>query len=73
MAHDLDTLGQRILAAARIAVDMHLAQSAKSAFSLEQRVVIGRAGLDAMVDLPASADFSTEGSLPGRLAEGAAR
>ena len=44
MAALIDTLGQRILQTARMAVAVHLKQVAESELHRGQRVVIGRAG-----------------------------
>ena len=71
----IDTLGQRILQAARLAVAMHMQQVATTAAAgiatgpsntgngRRQRVVIGRAGPQAGVGARA-ADHSTDGRLP---------
>jgi hypothetical protein len=66
MADGFDTLGTRILQAARMAVAMHLDQvTASHGLSSGQRVVIGRAGPQVAEARDALAmDCSTDGALP---------
>ena len=74
MADGFDTLGTRILQAARMAVAMHLNQATEShGLNRGQRVVIGRAGPQVVPQFPPTADPSTDGMLPAACsAEGAA-
>ena len=72
MAHSMDTLGQRILQAARLAVAMHMERVAESESNRGQRVVIGRAGPRMMVTESPVMDYSMDGVLPAFSAERAA-
>lgn len=69
MAALIDTLGQRILQAARMAVAMHMKQAAESELNRGQRVVIGRAGPQMMAAESPFMDHSTDGALPAFSAE----
>ncbi len=69
MAALIDTLGQRILQAARLAVAVHLNQVAESELNRGQRVVIGRAGPQMQATESPVMDFSTDGALPAFSAE----
>lgn len=64
MADRFDTLGSRILQAARMAVALHLSTVAESHSSNcrgQRRVVIGRAGPQVSGDAPGT-DLSTDGN-----------
>ena len=64
MAQLIDTLGQRILQAARLAVAVHLNQVVESESNRGQRVVIGRAGPRMEAILSPVMDDSMDGVLP---------
>lgn len=64
MAALIDTLGQRILQATRLAVAVHMNQFAESELNRGQRVVIGRAGPRMEAILSPVMDDSMDGVLP---------
>ena len=69
MAALIDTLGQRILQTARMAVAVHLKQVAESELHRGQRVVIGRAGPQMTAAESPVMDHSRDGALPAFSAE----
>ena len=73
MADRFDTLGLRILEAARLAVAVHLNQGVELTSQRGHRVAIGRAGPQVAANYSLATDYSTDGTMPDRFAEGAAK
>jgi hypothetical protein len=72
MSDRFDTLGLRIIQAARMAVSVHLNQGTESCLQHGRRVVIGGAGPKMMVNSSTITDLATDGVSPVYSADGAA-